>query len=367
MANALRIAPTDTLMFRDGRPFNQDDEGAAAAESLFPPPPPTLAGAVRLAIARQHGFPPEPWPEDLVGNGVNWQCQTTPLGKLRFGALRMELDGTPLLPAPAHLGRGKIAGAGGRAVDSYHLLGLPERALFSSDMSDPSRGDVIFPMAPPDTKGFKALQDHWLTFDGMLSVLDGSCPVPQDILSPAELYQSESHVGIGIGATTRLVNEGQLYTARFIRLRDGVRLCLEVEGLPEGLEVFNQRLGGEHRQAHFTPANTVETLPQVDPDGLNYTLIAIAPVFLDHEPLPGMTFEGLPGHLVSACIPKPFMLGGWGSREHGPLPLRPIMPAGTVFFLQCATGETPPVGRVCVGLSNIWGFGHCLTGRWPRI
>ena len=45
------LAPTDTLFFRDGRPYNQDDDGLAHARSLFPPHPSTLTGALRAALA----------------------------------------------------------------------------------------------------------------------------------------------------------------------------------------------------------------------------------------------------------------------------------------------------------------------------
>ena len=56
MTFRLWLDPADTLMFRDGRPFNQDDAGRAAAASLFPPPPETIYGAARVGLARAMGW-----------------------------------------------------------------------------------------------------------------------------------------------------------------------------------------------------------------------------------------------------------------------------------------------------------------------
>src|SRR5690349_13361517 len=48
----LLFDPLDTLWFREGRPFEQMDEGLAEARAVFPPSPATLAGAIALAAAR---------------------------------------------------------------------------------------------------------------------------------------------------------------------------------------------------------------------------------------------------------------------------------------------------------------------------
>ncbi|MBB4302847.1 CRISPR-associated protein Cmr3 [Rhodobium orientis] len=358
MANLLRILPIDTLMFRDGRPFNQEDEGAGAAESLFPPPPPTLAGAVRLAIAQRAGFPKRDWPVDLVGDGVDWQDQETWLGTLAFGPLMMELGGEFLLPAPAHLGKDNQM--------ALRLLHLPAEAEFASDWAMPDGGRVLYPRAPKGAKGFKALEGHWLTFKGMEAVLEGNTPDQADLIRSDRLLRRESRVGIGVAQDSRRANDGQLYTASFLRLCDEANFCLAIKGLPDSLSAFVQRLGGEHRQAEFRPDTLVTDLPS-SPSGTGaYAAIAVSPVLLAEEPEPGARINGLPGELVSACIPKPFMLGGWDSRTRGPLPLRPVIPAGVVFFMRCSGDELPPQGRTRVGLSTKWGFGHCLIGRWPQ-
>ena len=48
----MTLRALDTWWFREGRLFEQMDEGLAEAESLFPPPPSTLSGALAVALAR---------------------------------------------------------------------------------------------------------------------------------------------------------------------------------------------------------------------------------------------------------------------------------------------------------------------------
>src|SRR5690349_9653264 len=57
------IEPTESLLFRTGRPFNAGDNNFA--ESIFPPTPETLQGALRAAIAVQWGQQQSPPKTDL--------------------------------------------------------------------------------------------------------------------------------------------------------------------------------------------------------------------------------------------------------------------------------------------------------------
>jgi CRISPR/Cas system CMR-associated protein Cmr3 (group 5 of RAMP superfamily) len=73
-----QLSAIDTLMFRDGRPFNQGDTGASEAVSIFPPLPPTIIGAIRAALWKHKGGP---WPSNgSLGNGTNWQDDENVLG-----------------------------------------------------------------------------------------------------------------------------------------------------------------------------------------------------------------------------------------------------------------------------------------------
>ena len=109
MTRIFSIDPVDTLFFRSGRPFNQDDPGEARADSIFPPYPQTLVGALRAALARGQGWVAGPWDQGLkevLGDGED-------LGELRFHGPYLFRDGERLFPVPAFLfGRRSTVEAG---------------------------------------------------------------------------------------------------------------------------------------------------------------------------------------------------------------------------------------------------------------
>lgn len=342
-------------MFRDGRPFNQQDVGASAAESLFPPPPPTIVGAIRAGLARQIDGGSSPWPKDALGHGVNWQDEGTSLGELRFGPLLIRRKAGLLFPAPAHLCKDRD----GR----IWLLEVRAPTKFRSDLGP----TVVFPQEPAGAKGVKVLEGAWIDSSGLSDVLNGKAPESTSIVDEDKLMKRESKAGIGIDVRTRVVNDAQLYAASFLRLRDDVEFLLPCEGAPVPTEDFTQRLGGEQRAAQFHLAEIeLDQSASTKLDGLTeYAAVAVSPVYLKKEPYAGGPIPGLSGTLVSAAIPKPFRLGGWSSMENGPLPMTPIIPAGAVFFMACTEDESPKQPNASIGYATKWGFGHCFLGKWP--
>ena len=51
------------------------------------------------------------------------------------------------------------------------------------------------------------------------------------------------------------------------------------------------------------------------------------------------------------------MIGGWDDQGRRPHPMRPVLTAGTTWFLDGATGTPGPLGP-----RHRWGFGDCLSG-----
>lgn len=361
-AKTFRFTPNDTLMFREGFPFNQGDEGASTAQSVFPPYPPTIVGAVRLALARQMGFPRENWPTGRLGNGVNWQADTCQLGPLRFGPPMLERyeDGkySPLFPAPLHLAEAKDD------KKEQQTVLLSPAAEMSSDI-----GTVRFPTAGAGFEGIEIKDEHYVTRNGMAQILAGRVPDKDDILDINQLWQTETRVGIGINPNTRHVNEGELYTAGHVRLCDQISLSITVEGLPDStnFQPVTQVLGGEHRMTGM--AATQSPKPYFDPttphEAGKYALIALSPVYLSDAPEPEQPLEGITDELVSGALGKPVWVGGWDSQTGRPIPMRQMIPAGSVFFIE--SGNNMKIGTtIKIGKATNWGFGHCLVANWRQ-
>lgn len=384
----LILHPLDTLFFRDGRPYNQDDPGQVEAASLFPPHPPTVVGAVRAALARALGWSDGPWNDGLkksLGDGVDWQQGDGQLGRLSFAGPHVLKDNKPLFPAPLCLVKGKSS----QGDDIISQL-VPGQEV-ECDLGDLKT--VRLPAVPnrTDVESWKVLERTWLTVDGMERVLNGEAPEESHIFKADQIWQAESRVGIQRHEETRTTKrfasqeegepaKGALYAAAHARPAQDVTLAVEVEGLPDVcLSKNSAPLGGEGRSVWIDQTAAKLHLPEApdlhpDKDGvLRYTVVLVTPADLgDKWPGPGDSLEGtggnaLPGYVVSACTGRAIAVGGWDSMARRPLPLRPLIPAGSVWFLEAKASEAQAVKLwhdLAIGRATDWGFGRVLIGRW---
>lgn len=349
----LTIEAIDTLMFRDGRPFNQSDAGAGQARSVFPPFPPTVVGATRLMLARQLGFDGNNgWPTASLGDGVDWRDKGR-LGPLEFSAPMLLRNDAPLFPAPLFLASTK----------EETIVRLRPGAPRACDLG----AAVRLPEPEKSVSGIKILEQHWLSRDLMERVLSGS-PVNKDqIVAASGLWQWETRVGIGRDRDNRVANTGQIYLASHVRPREGVSLGVNVSGLAAEPNSCMQALAGEHRIAEFRPTAKPFGLPSAPsrfPDG-RYFVSLLSPALVDALPGPSEGLADLPGVVVSACLGKPVRIGGWDSQRREPIPLREAIPAGSTWFLQASErDDIAALNGKHLGLAREWGFGQFLVGRW---
>lgn len=366
----LVLHPLDTLFFRDGRPYNQDDPGQVEATSLFPPYPPTVVGAVRAAAARAMGWPGSAWDTPALGDGVDWQAGDESLGRMRFSGPYILRNGEPLYPAPLNVVAGKDEGG----ADLITYLAPSGKAL------DTDIGAVRLPAPIKTGRGFKTLEGLWLDAKAMALALSGTELTSDQMVHGSHLSQVEPRIGIQRDTTRRTTAERALYAAGHVRPVQDVTLAIEVEALPDiAIRGNLASLGGEGRSVWIEQRDDEIQLPRA-PDlapgqdgALRYTVVLITPADLDDkwpgpgERLAGPTGEVLPGKIVSACAGRAVMVGGWDGAARRPLPLRPLIPAGSVWFLEAMAEEAEAVrswhGRA-IGRSTGWGFGRVLIGRW---
>ena len=358
----LTIDPLDTLMFRDGRPFNQADAGASEATSVFPPYPPTMVGAIRAALWRFLGR----WDAERLGNGTDWQDPQTTLGPLVFGAPLVLYDGAPAFPTPLHLVSGE---------DESLTQLLPGRPM-ETDL-----GKVRLPGPREEIEGLKALNDRWLTAHGLEVVLAGDLPQRDEWVDKDFIWRHESRVGIGIDRESRRTDRvqgsgGQLYMASHIRPSETTKLYITLRGW-QGDHPFSQDeakpvpLAGEHRMACISLAESPLALPP-PPGALGkssgktlYFAYLVSPCVLDDL---AEAVRDLKGEVVSACLGKEQMIGGWDSENRKPVPLRPALPAGSVWFMQSDRPEEEILALhgTHIGVAGNWGFGQVLIGAWQE-
>ncbi|MEI8210006.1 MAG: type III-B CRISPR module-associated Cmr3 family protein, partial [Methylococcales bacterium] len=160
--NELNITLTayDTLFFRESRPH--DAVGASELSSLFPPPIRTLAGALRTLIGDQLDINWTTLKSSTQAdfNFVAELGDAQGLGELCLNGPWINVDEQRLYPAPLYL-----------MQKGNELKRLAPGSSVRCDL-----GTVRLPALPEGSQGFKNLEQHWITDDGMRRCLEGHVP-----------------------------------------------------------------------------------------------------------------------------------------------------------------------------------------------
>ncbi len=369
MTVGVQFEPVDTLFLRDGTPFTAGGAPQADVGSLFPPHPPTIVGAFRAVLARCNGWNGRGrWPErlnDVLGDGPD------DLGSLTFDGPIILRGGRPLFPAPRHL-LGEVGSGNRRIVDC-----LRPGAMVMCDLG----ASVRLPEFPRNRRELKATTGQWLTRTGLEAVLRGGLPPRREIVLGHELWTEEARVGVQIDGNTGTVREGGLYSTRHIRVAQRVSMGVRIEGIPRIWSKPQGRLvplGGESRIAEcrqWNPANLMLHLPVGEIEAARKVMIvALTPLDLDGAVAQGAApLDSVSGlRVVSACLDRAGLVGGWNSLVRQPMALKPVLPAGSVLFCE-GEGLRDFVGLVKasggllkIGRRRKWGFGLAAIGVWPR-
>jgi len=371
----LQIEPVDAWFFRDGRPFNRG-ESQDDLECLFPPAPVTVVGALRAALARERGWSGSgSWTDhshelrDILGDGFE------DLGRLRFLGPFLLQNGELLWPMPRH-----VVGHMAEETDEEgrtRTVFVPKRLLRPT--TDPVICDVGETRLPELSAGGQTVSAQsaekppkpadgvFLTTAGMSKVLAGHLPDKTECRLSEDLFTEELRVGISREVETRTTGRAALYNPRYLRLKPGVSLIEGVAGLPDQWQLPTlMPLGGESRMATVTLLERPPTFPQLATGSL-VTLISATPACFA-EPWwgawPGDGVSRLSGELagtvVTVAVDRPQRIGGWDSLAGSPLPLRPFVPAGTVWWFE--SEGMPPNHMIQIGQRHNYGYGICLIG-----
>ena len=377
------LSPIDAWFFRDGRPYNEGESNQTDVISLFPPPATTLVGALRAGLARDQKWNGTGrWSaaiNDVLGDGFD------NLGKLQFRGpwLVRRQDGgadEPLFPMPLH-----VLGKPTKSENDNEPKWQPACLLTPSKDATPcDLGDVRLPVMSAirdqnlDLTGLKEPSSQWVTREGLERILNGQqLPEPSHVVDARDLWQHEVRVGLKRNEEKRVTEQGAIYSPRFVRLKRGVSLAMTVEGLQSDWHIPKLlALGGEGRMADCTTVEGCELCPSPANDPLRFTVTLLTPLMLPIEPddtvrqpAVGQRLPGLTGSLiVSACVGKPHSIGGWDSTKREPLPLRPVLPAGSTWFCECDEKDWSSVSQMhgqWIGDKTVYGYGQIVIGQWP--
>jgi|GEM_PF-269172 len=192
----------------------------------------------------------------------------------------------------------------------------------------------------------------------------------------SDLWDFEYLVGIQRNFETRTTEEGLMYSRSRVRLSSGVGLAVGIEGLADGMELLSPLpFGGDGGLAYADPINISIKIPdapnlEASSDGkIQFTVTHLTPAYFEGKwPGPGDELPGISGsQVVSACLERPVRIGGWDSVKREPLPLKPFLPGGSIWFCEAHKDNAEKI-RQCngqhLGKYSEYGFGEIAIGQW---
>ncbi len=361
MTLTLFLRPMDVWLFRDGRPF--DAGSAHRAESVFPPYPTVIQGAFRT--------------HRLLARGVdlnNKKAVEESVGKAdEFGSLHLRgpylamWDGKTLtryFPQPADA-----------IADGLDLLPA-ELEKPNGTLKTSSPFSILFGLKQHTVKPKESL---WVDENALKEYLEGR---PAKGVPASSLFLREDRVGIGMNEK-RVVDEGMLYEAEFIRPREGVGLLVEIEGDYEA-EWKNGGallLGGEGRQA-VAEAVKAAPLPKPPASASRFKMYFATPTCFEEGWVPATKkvngkndsdwskfFKG-DVTLAAAAINRYESIGGfnWAVRDTNASahrPARRFVPAGSIYYFEGKPELQPGLTQQAItDFGAEIGFGQTIIKEW---
>ncbi|MHB1654316.1 MAG: type III-B CRISPR module-associated Cmr3 family protein [Desulfitobacteriaceae bacterium] len=372
----------DTWFFRDSAPFEAGEGGRAGLTSLFPPMVFTLQGAMRTALALGQG-----WNATWNHRETNANATKLPdelgtsddLGLLELRGPYLRYKNKRLYPLPSHVLYAKDSDG---QVKAFVPL-VPGESV-RCDLSAESGKAVRLLKPRVKQEGLKGEGGIFITRAAMTRVLSGGLldveAYENHWYKASDLWSMEARIGLERDPRTRNAKEHQLYST--VHVRPGKDLDLEIleSGSPQGwseqIPKFI-RLGGEGRMAEIQVVNTPqEQLPEIPPlkhegEKIRFTVVLITPgLYENPEHVVRHGLPDVPGEVLSACIGKTQTVGGWDLAEGRSRPVRPLLPAGSIWFYEAGKDEEDKVKELhgqCLSDKELWtsyGFGQVLIGTW---
>lgn len=377
--------PTETLLFRTGRPFDAGESGYA--ESIFPPTPETLQGALRAAIATHWDSSktideafrdPNQTLVQLIGDQSSYRRDNYGRFRITGIALGRRKEGKEheierLFPAPAYL----LSDDDGK----LQLKPDPERMQgVSSDRNDSMQ--FLFPER--DTRGKLKPTNGWLTEESLFEVLQRAPDLSKlKIVSPSTIFVREPRVGIGMQNTTKTTEEGLIYQMHMIRMCPNygfvldIRLATDANGSTFINDEQTQKelhlpsdgwitLGGERRAASFEviASSTYEQEISVEGSKKGTLLYLATPAYFRN----GWQPISWPNSInpIAAAVDRFKPIGGWllspGNSGGAQKPVRHCVPAGSVYFFK----QTITVAQSMTDFGSHIGYGITYAGEWKQ-
>jgi CRISPR type III-B/RAMP module-associated protein Cmr3 len=418
--------PADTLFCRDQRPLAA---GSSFGHGANWPLPTVLHSAIRTALLRangglpprnqQDGRPHKGKPKKVASTKYQWLNLRGPFPVDKAGTMYFPIP-RDLVPVAADCDRRQSDGkSSGQLQTSATADGADDAqkkllVAYLRIIANSGRNNLPAPLthlAASFAAPSKEPLADWVSLEFYNRYLAGE----ENLNAPKrpDLWDTEHRIGVAIDPVTHTAEDGQLYAAEHLRLRDDVKLRFAVSGPPpykpanpdEPLNLTDQilQLGGEQRFGKVEPATGNLQLPDIKVAGPLIKWVLLTPAIFIHGWRPGWIGDDgsvklkiitgnradrrRPGYddpkykpdesndlpiaakLVAAVVGKPQVIGGW---DDAPKPTHLAVPSGSVYYF-CAGTEaeanklaTALQGRCKSDFFGEKGLGLGVCGTWQH-
>lgn len=374
----------DTWFFRDSTPFEAGEGGRAGLTSLFPPMMFTIQGAIRTALALGQGWQATWNHPETNANAVILPAElgtSDDLGSLALRGPYLRYKKERLYPLPSHI----LYAIDSKGEVKLFVSLVPGKAV-QCDLSSELGKEVRLLKPRVKQEGLKGEDGIFITREVMARVLrEGLLDAKADRAhwyKASDLWAMEARIGLERDSRTHNAKDHHLYSTVHVRPERDLELEVLESGAQQGwVEQIPKfiRLGGEGRMAAIKtvniPQEELPEMPRLKREGekIRFTVVLITPGFYENpEQVVRYGPPDVPGEVVSACLGKPQSVGGWNLAEGRSRPVRPLLPAGSIWFYEAEKDEEDKVKGLhgqCLSDKELWksyGFGQVLIGTWEE-
>lgn len=357
----LFIEPLDVWLFRNGRPFNAEEDHTA--QGIFPPLPSTMQGILRTHHLAQSGvnIHDKKKVKAQVGTRDNYPDSFQLTGP--FIASRKKDKVVRYFPLPQDLYFAKELDAYTTfvpqlAVDIYTDLLTNEttnqlQLLSRRQDQDPEKGE---------TEG-----GVWLAETVLTDYLQGKSIPKTKTTAGSTLFTTETRVGIGLDSARRATCNGRIYEVKFTRPQTDVGLTVGITGLDGWSNEGVIALGGEARAGHYWATARWQPPQGNLPNPTQFKVLFLTPTYFAEGWCSQDWQQFFVGQvqLVATAVGRPIIWGGRDLAQNNiHEPSYRYVPAGSVYYfrgqpeckLPYITDEPDKFGPI--------GFGQFAIGGW---
>jgi CRISPR-associated protein Cmr3 len=379
MSEHLFIEPLDVLYLRGNNLF---DSGGAHGAALMPPWPSLAAGAIRSRMLVDHQVDPSTVAKKAPLPGVLGDSLGTfdKPGTFRISAFTIGCRNKdriePLFPLPADV----------IAPIEEQLQYLKPTTLHPALQSSYPLAQC--PLLAVDSPS-KPITGLWLNRAGIQAYIDGAeLDFTCHCVRQADIWKNDYRLGIALNPEKQTADEGQIYTAETIAMRQGYGFLTSVSGadglLPQQGFV---RFGGDGRAAQIEVCKL--NLPDTDWGRIakekRFRIVLTTPgIFADGWCMQGLRDnhslwqeEGFSARLQAACVSRGEVISGWDMVCRCPKTAMRIAPTGSVYYFSDFDGDITSLKEVAD--QGLWplddsrdatrraeGFNNIKIAAWPH-